>query len=415
MHADLIVDATSSRRMPPWLPEHGYGEFFNARRLTDAQIAAIADWVRNGAPEGSASDLPPTPSWHEGWQLGAPDLVASLPEPYTLQPTDTDVFRNFVIPVDVPASRFARGVEFLPGSVPVVHHDVMGVDSTRMSRRMDAADPEPGYEGMFSAEFHSPDRHFVGWTPGRTGFLNPPDMSWQLELGIDLVVQVHMMPSQMPQRIGPRIGLFFTLTPSGRVPFMLKLTSTTIDIPPGETNCVVEDSYTLPDGSTRRLIWIRNWDFDWQDFYRYVAPVPLPSGTRIAMTFTYDNSGNNPRHHGCAGRRISTYSPPTTSADRSRQALPPRRRWCASGLTMRADATFSVLGISRVAARLRRSLSCMRRSSSTHRTWKRATTSAPLCSLPANQAKRSRTVRLAARSKPGDGRVHFNLGNALTT
>src|SRR4051812_43756844 len=55
----------------------------------------------------------------------------------------------------------------------------------------------------------------------------------------------------------------------------------------------------LPDGSTRWLIAIDDWDFRWQDVYRYATPFLLPKGTTIAMRYTYDNSAGNPRnpHH----------------------------------------------------------------------------------------------------------------------
>ena len=52
---------------------------------------------------------------------------------------------------------------------------------------------------------------------------------------------------------------------------------------------------TLPDGTTRPLIWIKEWDFNWQDEYRYVEPVYLPKGTAITMRYVYDNSSANPR------------------------------------------------------------------------------------------------------------------------
>ena len=51
---------------------------------------------------------------------------------------------------------------------------------------------------------------------------------------------------------------------------------------------------TLPDGSTKPLIWIKDWDFNWQNAYRYKTPLDLPKGTRIDLDYTYDNSENNP-------------------------------------------------------------------------------------------------------------------------
>src|SRR5580693_4468156 len=82
--AALIATVTRSGYMPPWLPEHGYGDFADERRLTLEEIATIADWVKDGAPEGSASETPPPPAFDGDWQLGAPDLVVETPSPFQL-------------------------------------------------------------------------------------------------------------------------------------------------------------------------------------------------------------------------------------------------------------------------------------------------------------------------------------------
>ncbi|MGE0705676.1 MAG: alkyl hydroperoxide reductase, partial [Vicinamibacterales bacterium] len=114
--ARTIVDVTGRRYMPPWLPVEGHGEFAGERRLTDEQIAMISSWVEQGAVEGDAADLPPLPALPEGWRLGQPDLVVTLPSPYTLQADGADVWRNFVMPVDVDSGRYVRTVEIRPGS-----------------------------------------------------------------------------------------------------------------------------------------------------------------------------------------------------------------------------------------------------------------------------------------------------------
>ena len=61
---------------------------------------------------------------------------------------------------------------------------------------------------------------------------------------------------------------------------------------------------TLPDGSTRWLIRIDDWDFNWQDSYRYAEPVPLPAGSAITMRWTYDNSASNVRNPNDPPRRV---------------------------------------------------------------------------------------------------------------
>jgi tetratricopeptide (TPR) repeat protein len=53
------------------------------------------------------------------------------------------------------------------------------------------------------------------------------------------------------------------------------------------------------------LIDIPDWDFRWQDVYRYTAPVHLPRGTVLEMAYTYDNSGSNPRNPNQPPRRVT--------------------------------------------------------------------------------------------------------------
>ena len=53
-------------------------------------------------------------------------------------------------------------------------------------------------------------------------------------------------------------------------------------------------SATLPDGTVEPLIWIKDWNFNWQDQYQFAQPIRLPKGTRVDVTARYDNSEKNP-------------------------------------------------------------------------------------------------------------------------
>src|SRR5262249_43963898 len=53
---------------------------------------------------------------------------------------------------------------------------------------------------------------------------------------------------------------------------------------------------TLPDGTMKWLLYIKDWDFNWQDMYRYADRFTLPKGTVVAMLYTYDNSALNVRN-----------------------------------------------------------------------------------------------------------------------
>ncbi len=80
--AKAIAAATASRSMPPWKAGPGDYAFANERRLTTEQIRTIERWVADGATEGDPSKLPPLPPFTEGWQLGRPDLVVAMSEPF---------------------------------------------------------------------------------------------------------------------------------------------------------------------------------------------------------------------------------------------------------------------------------------------------------------------------------------------
>jgi Tfp pilus assembly protein PilF len=318
-----IAAVTARRHMPPWLPEPGYGTFANARVLSSAEVDRLARWAAEGAVKGPDADRRSPPQSNDaGWQLGTPDVVVELPEPYVLRPGASDEFRNFVLPIPVAATRFVRGIEVHPGNRHVVHHATLGVDRSRSSRLLDAEDPAPGYSGMFSNGAHSPDSHALGWTPGMTPRLDPPEMAWRLDAGSDLVIQLHLMPEHLrePEPVRPAVAFYLSSTPPTAEAVDFKLGSKTIDIPAGESRYVVKDEYRLPvdvavlsvyphahylgremkvfaarpDGRTEWLLWIKHWDFNWQDQYRYAQPVHLPRGSVITMEYTYDNSPDNP-------------------------------------------------------------------------------------------------------------------------
>ena len=86
--------------MPPWKPEPGYGDLAGDRRLADAELALIARWIDGGMPDGDPGDLPRVPDTRQ-WQLGTPDLIVAMPEPYELSPDGGDVFRTFVVPIPI--------------------------------------------------------------------------------------------------------------------------------------------------------------------------------------------------------------------------------------------------------------------------------------------------------------------------
>jgi Flp pilus assembly protein TadD len=314
--AGAIDAALAERRMPPWLPDHGAPAFVGERRLDDAELTTLREWIASGAAKGSGAviDVPP-----EGaWELGAPDVVATSTRPFVLKPGDHDVYRNLILQVPATQVHYVRAVEFRPGTAPV-HHAVIRIDPLRTSRRLDGTDGESGFGGMAAYDVQDPDGHFLGWAPGRGPIVAPDSLPWTLAPGSDLVVELHLMPGHTAVEVNPQIALYFAARPPERTPVMIVLGSKAIDIPAGASDYTVEDRFQLPvdaevlsvyphahylgrsmdvraispDGRASQLLHIRRWSFNWQQDYRLAAPIRLSRGTTIAMRYTYDNSAQN--------------------------------------------------------------------------------------------------------------------------
>jgi hypothetical protein len=172
-----------------------------------------------------------------------------------------------------------------------------------------------------------------GWAVGTTPRFLPENLSWTMNKGSDFILQLHLHPTGKPEKERSTIGLYFATAPPPRkvretmAPGLFGALAN-IDIPAGEKEYVVKGTArtfanlraysvlahahylgkemkaiaTLPDGTTKPLLWIKDWDFNWQDRYVYKQPVDLPKGTKIDVTITYDNSADNP-HNPCSPPR----------------------------------------------------------------------------------------------------------------
>ena len=332
-HARQIVAVTQSRFMPPWLPDPSEFKFADEFRLSDAQITTIAHWVEQGAVEGAPSDLPPTPKFAEGWQMGTPDLVIKAEKPYQLPASGTDQYWNFIFRTPVNRTRWLKAIEIRPGDKRVVHHANVLVDRTQSARAQESS-PGAGFGGMeikIESEAFDPDSHFLFWKPGTAPYTEPDGMALRLDAGTDLVLNIHLQPSGKAEWIQPSLGLYFTEQPATRFPMLLQLENDRkLDIPPGEKNFLVTDEFTLPedvqllaiyphahyvgkdlqafatfpDGTQKSLIHIPSWDLNWQAVFRYETPVELPAGTVISMRYRYDNSDENIRNPNVPPKRV---------------------------------------------------------------------------------------------------------------
>ncbi len=318
--ASLIASVTAHRFMPPWKPEPGFGEFQDSRRLSDADLATLQAWAKAGAPEGD-SPIPQPPKFAEGWQLGEPDLIVKMPEAFTVPAEGNDIYQCFVIPLNLTEDKSVSAVEFRPGNRKVTHHAIFYLDASGAARKKDEADPGPGYR-CFGGAGITPSGGLGGWAPGAAPRFLPDGIAKPLRKGSDLVMQAHYHPTGKVESDLSTVGIYFAKSTPMETTGSIPLIKRDLYIPAGDKDLRTVTSFTipvdvkvigifphmhllgrdmkvtatLPDGTVRPMIWIKDWDFNWQGEYMYKDPVLLPKGTRLEMDAAYDNSEDNPRN-----------------------------------------------------------------------------------------------------------------------
>ena len=346
--AQAIKRETAARRMPPWKPVPGHGEFIDERRLEQAEIDLIARWADAGAPQGDPADLPEPLVFNEQWTLGEPDLILETPE-YAPDPNAEDDYRCFSIPVPTTEAKSIVKVEVRPGNRGIVHHLILFGDPTHQSAALEARtrDGKPGYQCFGDAGFSFggvPGVESVmqgGWVPGYRPQELPPGSGYYLRPNARIAVQIHYHPDGTPQSDRTRVGLYFADELTAENAQVVPVLNTRFTIPPGEKNYEVTAEldldgapYQLLDvvlrslgkgglypaevisvlphmhllgreirmdrvsasGEETPMVYIDDWDFDWQDWYSYAEPFQLQRGDTLRVRARYDNSASNPRN-----------------------------------------------------------------------------------------------------------------------
>jgi mono/diheme cytochrome c family protein len=313
--ARSIKDKVANRVMPPWLADPAYGHFSNDRRLSQKQIDTIVAWVDAGAPEGDQKDLPPLPKFTEGWTIGQPDAVVSLPEEIPVPAEGTIPYLYIKVPTHFTEDKWVQAAEIRAGNRSVVHHVIVFVQDP--DGKTDAAvDSSP--KGKTQArEGHG--YKLVGFAPGEQPKTFPDGMAKLVKAGSNFIFQLHYTTNGQAAKDKSYVGLIFAKQPVRKNVETGTATNAKFVIPAGDSDYEVKSSWTAkedvrildlmphmhfrgkdftytavyPDGASEVLLKVPHYDFNWQLVYNLNKPVVLPKGSRLDCVAHFDNSAGN--------------------------------------------------------------------------------------------------------------------------
>jgi peroxiredoxin len=323
--ADACLEEVKAKKMPPWKAEKN--DILGAgRSLPPDAIATLEKWVDQGMPEGDPKDAPPPAKFTDGWSLGEPDLILEANEDTVVGPNGRDLFRVLVFPTNLPEDKYITAMEVKPGNARVVHHTLQMIDTSGTARKLQAdaqkkakptdADRGPGYSVSMGWGFlPNPGNMLGGWAPGLLPKRLPDGIGQTLPKGADMCVQFHYHRTGKEEKDRTKIGLYFAKGPIEQKYRSIAATGLFKQMPAGEKNFVVENTWRLTDDVTLyRLvphmhllgkdIRIPEWDYNWQEQYELKEPMKLPKGTILRVRATYDNSADNPNNPSSPPRTV---------------------------------------------------------------------------------------------------------------
>jgi len=353
----MIQEVVDEGRMPPWHASPEFGEFANDPSLTKEEKLLLEEWVLHGAPEGNPEDLPPPKEFKEGWRIKEPDLVLHISdEPAIIAATGAPEFRYYLRDLGFTEGKWVE-VECRPDNLSVIHHMDLLVapegdfdEALRSGRVLRLAGYVPG--------IHSVNTDEAGDSDDANGdsAISLESGGRFIPAGAQISFEMHYLPNGRKQLDRSSVAFKFRdapgalekessadvvttddqqspATPPGpssghqNKPEALEdvsvlIEDTTFCIAANADNFPVEAWYTFehdsvlaslhahmhlrgksmrfeahyPNGEQETLLWVPQYDYDWQHVYQLGHSQVMPRGTRIHVVAHFDNSEDNPRN-----------------------------------------------------------------------------------------------------------------------
>jgi len=344
-HRAAIAASVASGSMPPWAPADDCTTYSNDRSLSPAAREVIVSWAGGASREGDAEA---SPEINLPGSLD-PDLSLQLPSAYTPQQSPDD-YRCMVVEWPEDELSYVTGFEVIPDETAIVHHVIAfsaGPNIADQYRALDEESPDvEGYPcfggpGGSSTALINGMRWLASWAPGGGARVFPEGTGIPVDPGSVLIVQMHYNTLEV-EPAADRSSVLLTLAESvDRPAAVLPFTSVSwvlgggMAIPAGEPDVMHEtsedvagewlgtlaggiglsdgDSFEIhsaahhmhllgtqgrawvekSDGTSRCLLEIDDWDFNWQEAYSLEETVRVDAGDRMHLQCHWDNSAEN--------------------------------------------------------------------------------------------------------------------------
>lgn len=323
--AKAIREQVSSGQMPPWHATQDRHVFLNDRRLSDHDKETLVRWVNEGAPKGDVKDMPPAPAFQDGWEIGKPDAVISMPSEYTVPAEGTIDYQYVEAKTNFTEDKWVQAIEVRPGARAVVHHVLIYCrepGSASGPRPFDQIVPVPRRPSGNQERRRDNDRGplIATTAPGTNAMVYQLGSALRIKAGSILTFQLHYTTNGKEAKDRSSVGLIFAKEAPSREVKSDHFFDPTFVLPAGSKDTAVstaiqfkEDStiygifphthlrgksweYRLvyPDGRADVVLSVPKYDFNWQTYYLFTKPLNVPKGAKLEATAHYDNSASNP-------------------------------------------------------------------------------------------------------------------------
>ncbi len=307
----MIREVLLTKRMPPTQVDPNVGHFDNALYISPSEMQTLVHWIDGGAPRGSHPVDPLTEVEHvdmKSWRLGEPDYIVTAPN-HEIPATGVLDYINVNVPLNFDEDKWVRAVQYIPGDEAVLHHLLTYVTP-----------PTGSFDGGEGDTTSTARRFLEGYAPGKVDPIEfPTNTGVKIPAGHQLSMQFHYTTNGRATTDETKLGLYIYDEAPDHENFTRSVAGG-FRVPPYERDYPVKASYTFdeavvvtglrahmhfrgkdmqffaeyPNGTMEQLLNVPNYSYAWQPTYQLSEPVSLPSGTKVHVTGSFDNSEHNP-------------------------------------------------------------------------------------------------------------------------